>query len=122
VHISAYDALHPTRAGQSLVAGMFCKVIIPGKIAKNVVEIPMESVSFSKDDAGFRTVYLAKESPDDGRLRLTTAKVRESHIAGESIFLKDGLDTGDQIVTTRLINPLANSLLNTNSFDGTETD
>ena len=122
VRIPAQSALKPTRGSQSLVEGMFCKVTIPGKIAERVVELPLESVSFSKDNEGYRTAYLARESADDGQLRLVSVKVRESHIAGESIFINEGLNEGDQVITTRLINPLANSLLNTEQFDATETD
>ncbi|MFP6597414.1 MAG: hypothetical protein VCC01_08155, partial [Candidatus Hydrogenedentota bacterium] len=101
---------------------MFCKVTIQGKIARNVVELPSESVGFEIDQDGYKTVYVAVESPDDGQLRLTTKKVRESHITEDSIFVSEGLLEGDLVVLTRLINPLSNSLLNTTQYDSTETD
>lgn len=122
VRVTAKNALNPPKGAQSLVEGMFCTIIIPGKTAKNVVELPIECVSFATDREGYHTVYLAKESPDDGKLRLTTAKVRESHKTDDSIFISEGLHEGDKIITTRLINPLANSLLNTNRFESRETD
>lgn len=119
--ITAQDANRPTKGDQPLVEGMFCKVAIPGKTAHNVVEVPLECVSFSRDDEGYRTVYVAKTT-EDGRFRLGSIKVRESHIAGESIFLSEGIDEGTMIVTTRLINPLSNSLLNTQAIPSAETD
>lgn len=122
VRIPAENAMNPIEGTQPLVEGMFCKISIPGAVAKNVVEVPIESVSFAQDSNGFRDVYIAKESPDDGKLRLETIKVRESHIAGEYIYLSEGLTDGDVIITTRLINPLAKSLLNVNSTKSLETD
>ena len=122
VRIPAENAMNPIEGTQPLVEGMFCKISIPGAVAKNVVEVPIESVSFAQDSNGFRDVYIAKESPDDGKLRLETIKVRESHIAGEYIYLSEGLTDGDVIITTRLINPLAKSLLNVNSTNSLETD
>ena len=122
IRIPARKALNPISGTQSLVEGMFCKVTIPGKIARNVVELPSESVGFEIDKDGYKTVYVAVESPDDGQLRLTTKKVRESHITEDSIFVSEGLLEGDLVVLTRLINPLPNSLLNTTQYDSTETD
>jgi RND family efflux transporter MFP subunit len=122
VRIAAQNALNPTEGEQSLVEGMFCRIIIPGKTAEHVVELPIECVSFAKDSEGYQTVFLAKESPDDGKLRLAKVKVLESHKTKQSIYISDGLREGDRIVTTRLINPLANSLLNTDGFESMETD
>lgn len=108
--VSAEESSHPVKGNQPLVEGMFCKVEIPGKMAHNVVEVPIESVSFSKDDEGYRTVFIAKDN-GSGELRLNRVRVLESHQDGKSIFLKEGIEPGMQIITTRLINPLANSLL-----------
>ena len=120
--VSADQANTPLKGDQPLVEGMFCKVTIPGKMAKDVVQVPLESVSFSKDDDGYRTIFVARET-DTGEMRLDTARVLESHQDGKSIFLKDGIDPGTLIVTTRLINPLANSLLSIEESDPvTETD
>lgn len=121
VGVPAENANRPTKGNQPLVEGMFCKVRIPGKIAHNVVQVPLESVSFSRDDEGYRSMFIAKEA-EDGNLRLDSIRVRESHIDGESIFISEGLEEGTKIVTTRLINPLANSLLNTETLSATETD
>ncbi|MFP6581797.1 MAG: hypothetical protein VCD00_04505 [Candidatus Hydrogenedentota bacterium] len=119
--VTAQDANRPTSGDQPLVEGMFCKIAIPGKTAHNVVEVPLECVSFSRDDEGYRSVFVAKTA-EDGRFRLDSIRVRESHIAGESIFLSEGIDEGTMIVTTRLINPLPNSLLNTQVIPSAETD
>lgn len=108
--VSAKQATHPVKGNQPLVEGMFCKVTIPGKMAKNVVELPLEAVSFSKDDEGYRSVYIARET-ESGDMRLATVRVLESHQDGESMFIKEGIEPGMLVITTRLINPLANSLL-----------
>jgi hypothetical protein len=38
-------------------------------------------------------------------------KVKESHVAGDDIFIAEGLNPGDRVITTRLVSPLESSLL-----------
>jgi len=121
--ITAEQAIAPIQGNLPLVEGMFCKISIPGKIAPQVVQIPVESVSFNQDDNGYRTAFIAKEDPKSPeKLRLTKVKVLESHIKDESIFISKGLSEGDLIVVTRLINPLKESLLATTVIDVMEAD
>lgn len=122
VRIDARNAVNPLRGTQPLVEGMFCTITIPGKIAHNVFELPSESVGFEKDENGYNSLFLAKKNPEDGQLRLTTIKVLISHKTKEFIFIGEGLSEGDLVVTTRLINPLPNSLLQTNQYDDVDTD
>lgn len=82
-----------------LVEGMFCTVEIPGRTISNVYRLPAGTVSFN------RTVYAAV----DGRLR--TVPVEIAHETPEAVFVSGGLAAGDVIVTTRLVDPLENSLL-----------
>ena len=82
-----------------LVEGMFCSVKIPGKILHNVIQLPRQAVSFEN------TVYLAVSN------RLKTVPVKVARIEGENAYVADGLNTGDMVVITRLIDPLENTLL-----------
>ncbi len=82
-----------------LVEGMFCSVTIPGKTMRQVYRLPRWSVSF-KD-----TLYLEVKG------RLKTVPVIVSRIQGDEAFVSGGLNEGDNVITTRLINPLENSLL-----------
>ena len=82
-----------------LVEGMFCSVIIPAKIMQQVFRLPRWAVGFNN------TVFLSK----DGRLK--TVPVTVSRIQADEVFVSGGLKTGDNVITTRLINPLENSQL-----------
>lgn len=82
-----------------LVDGMFCSVKIPGKILHNVIQLPRQAVSFEN------TVYLAVNS------RLKTKSVKVARVEGEIAYVADGLNAGDMVVITRLIDPLENTLL-----------
>ena len=82
-----------------LVEGMFCSVEIPGRILKNVFRIPRWAVSFDN------TVYVSKNN------RLKTVPVTVARIQGEETIVSDGLQPGDRIITTRIIDPMENALL-----------
>ena len=90
-----------------LADGMFCAVHIPGKSMKNVFRLPRWAVSFEG------TVYLAEES------RLKTRRVTVVRTQGETTFVSRGLAPGDEVITTRLVDPLENSLLKIKSQDKT---
>jgi len=82
-----------------LVEGMFCSVKIPGRTLYNVFKLPRQAVSFEN------TVYLVVGS------RLKTVPVKVARIEGENAYVSAGLNAGDTVVVTRLIDPLENSLL-----------
>ncbi len=82
-----------------LVAGMFCSVEIPGKTLTGVFSLPRWSVTFDKK------VYLVKDD------RLVTVVVETAGSSGEEIYISSGLSEGDRVITTRLINPLEQSLV-----------
>ena len=82
-----------------LVEGMFCSVEIPGRAMKNVFKLPRWAVSFSN------TVYVVKNN------RLQTVPVTVIRSQGELTFISKGLTEGDRVITTRLVDPLENSLL-----------
>ncbi len=74
------------------------------------MKLPAEAVGFDLESSGFRTVYVA--APAAGQtLRLKTVKVRESHVDGEFVYIAEGIEEGDLVVTTRLVNPMENILL-----------
>ncbi len=87
------------KAAMPLVAGMFCRVLIPGGSMQQVVELPRWAVSFEN------TVYLIRDG------RLATVPVVVARVQGNKSFISAGLKDGDQVVTTRLVNPLERSLV-----------
>lgn len=82
-----------------LVEGMFCEVKIPGRSLENVYRLPRQAVSFDN------SVYL---SVDD---HLQTLPVQVARVEGEFVYVSGGLKAGDRVITTRLIDPLENTLL-----------
>ena len=84
--------------------------------------MPAEAVSFDREASGYRTVYVAVKDPETVELRLKSKPVKESHIEGEFVYLAEGLDEGDLVITTRLINPLENTLLDVEDPLPQETD
>lgn len=111
VRVKGEEAKAPHAGRLPLVEGMFCRVQIPGRTASHVVKVPAEAVNFDRDASGFRTVYIATYDKENDQYRLVTRHVQESHIEGDYIYIADGLEEGDLVITTRLINPLENSLL-----------
>lgn len=81
-----------------LVQGMFCQVKIPGKILSRVYRLPDTAVSFEG------TVYIAENS------RLKSVLVERLYIQGDEVIVR-GLNPECVVITTRLINPIENSLL-----------
>ncbi|MCP3951054.1 MAG: hypothetical protein GY697_02365 [Desulfobacterales bacterium] len=82
-----------------LVEGMFCSVEIPGRPMVNVIKLPRRAVSFNN------TVYIVKDN------RLKTVPVTVIRTQADQTFISAGLAEGDRVITTRLVDPLENSLL-----------
>jgi RND family efflux transporter MFP subunit len=99
IRIEADSALPDNPQGLPLVEGMFCTVEIPGKILTPVFQLPTWAVSFEN------TVFIARNN------RLKTIPVRVSRKEGERTLIANGLEEGDIVITTRLVDPLENSLL-----------
>lgn len=88
------------RAGKlPLVEGMFCAVKIPGRTMQDVVRIPRSAVSPDQ------TAYLIVNN------RLKSTPVKVIRVEGDQAFISGAINPGDLIITTRLINPLENSLV-----------
>ena len=100
VRIDAEHATKDNKSGFPLVEGMFCSVRIPGKILEDVIRLPRPAVSYTN------TVFTAVDN------RLKTVPVTVEYIEGGYAYISDGLNHGDLVVTTRLIDPLENALLN----------
>ena len=122
VRVTGADAVSPIAGSLPLVEGMFCRAIIPGKTVEHVVKVPAEAVSFDREASGYRTVYIAVKDPETGEHRLESRPVKESHISGEFVYLSDGLAEGELVITTRLINPFENILLEIEEPLPEETD
>jgi RND family efflux transporter MFP subunit len=100
VRISGEAAGNNGSSTLPLVEGMFCQVDIPGQIMKQVVRLPRQAVSFENK------AYLATAEN-----RLKTVAVTVARIEGEHVYVSQGIDPGDRVIVTRLIDPLENSLL-----------
>ncbi|MEA1948999.1 MAG: efflux RND transporter periplasmic adaptor subunit [Thermodesulfobacteriota bacterium] len=99
VRFDAETALKKKPRSLPLVEGMFCSVKIPGRTLHNVFRLPRQAVSFEN------TVYIAVDN------RLKTIPVKVARVEGENAYVTNGLNAGDMVVTTRLIDPLENALL-----------
>lgn len=99
IRIPAEEALSRGSGDLPLVEGMFCKVSIPGKTLQGVMRLPRWAVSMNG------TVYVAREG------RLETVDVTLARIQGDEALISGGLEPGDLVITTRLTDPLENSLL-----------
>jgi RND family efflux transporter MFP subunit len=99
VRISGTEALSINHGSLPLVEGMFCSVEIPGKKLENVYKVPRWAVSFEN------TVYLAV----DGKLKTVPVEIVRSQ--GEDAYISEGINPGDRVIITRLINPMENTKL-----------
>ena len=99
VRFDAETDLKKNPQSMPLVEGMFCSVKIPGRILHNVFRLPRQAVSFEN------TVHIAVKG------RLKTLPVKLLRVEGENAYVAGGIDTGDMVVTTRLVDPLENALL-----------
>jgi len=99
VRVDAETATKKNPRSLPLVEGMFCSVKIPGRILHRIFRLPRQAVSFEN------TVYTAVDN------RLRTVSVEVVRIDGEYAYVAQGLNVGDTVVTTRLIDPLENALL-----------
>jgi RND family efflux transporter MFP subunit len=82
-----------------LVDGMFCRVSIPGKQLENVFKLPSWLLGYGN------TVYKSVDN------RLVTTAVNVIRSEGDSVYISGGLEKGDVVITSRLANPMENSLL-----------
>jgi len=99
VRVKTHSPQKDTSDSLPLVEGMFCEVTIPGRMLPQVYQIPRKAVTLDQ------TVYLSESS------RLKTVPVNVVRYNSESAIVDQGLSDGDQVITTRLVDPLENSLL-----------
>ena len=105
VRITAREAM--AKNSFPLVAGMFCSISIPGKTLTRVIPLPRWAVTFEN------TVYAVQ----DGRLK--TLHVTVARTQGEETYVSHGIEPGQEIIVTRLVDPLENCLLDiVSSGDG----
>ncbi len=99
VRINGSDIVSQDPDRLPLVEGMFCTIRIPGKTLTGVFKIPRQAVSFEN------TVFVVVDH------RLKTVAVTVSHSDDEFIYVSGGLENGATLITTRLVDPLENSLI-----------
>jgi len=85
--------------GLPLVEGMYCKVTIPGSPLEKVFAVPDSAITV--DGA----VYCVNER------RLESRPVQIVRRTEGMAYIRDGLSPGDQVITTRLVNPLERTLV-----------
>lgn len=81
-----------------LVEGMFCRVEIPGRTMQEVYRLPRWAVTFEGK------THIAQD------LRLQARDVEVVRTQGDDVFVR-GLQPGDQVIVTRLSNPIPNTRL-----------
>lgn len=84
-----------SRPGPPLVEGMFCRARVRGKILHGVFRVPRSAVA---DDG---TAYF----DDGGKLARRTLDVVRTE--GDVVFVSGGLSDGDELILTRLLQPVA---------------
>ena len=99
IRINGAEALSINHGSLPLVEGMFCSVEIPGKILENVYKVPRWAVSFEN------TVYVAVDD------RLKTIPVEVARSQGDEAYISQGLNPGDRVIITRVIDPMENTKL-----------
>lgn len=97
VRVSAADAHGGDRA--PLVAGMFCEARIPGREIEDVYRLPQSVLTLD------RTVRVARGD------RLASVPVEVLRQEDGLMYVRAELNDADRIITTRLVNPVENSLL-----------
>ncbi len=100
VRVNAQSAMGRDHRSLPLVEGMFCTVDIPGWTMRDVYRLPRQAVTFENK------AYLVNA---DNRLK--TVDVRVERIEGEYVYVGQGINPGDTVILTRLIDPLENALL-----------
>lgn len=85
--------------GLPLVEGMFCEVEIPGRRLEKAIPVPRAAVSFKN------TVFTVKDN------RLKTVAVEVARVDNDNAYITGGISRGDRVITTRLVDPLENALL-----------
>jgi len=88
-----------TSGSLPLAEGMFCRVEIPGRQLRSVFRVPRQSVTYEQE------LYAARSN------RLATVRVRVEYVDDSYSYISRGIDEGDRIVTTRLVDPLEGSLI-----------
>ncbi len=104
VRVPASQAAPEGSVGLPLVEGMFCKVDIPGRVMENVYRMPRWAVTFEGE------IY-AVVRDEEGAPRLSRRDVEVVRTQNEETFVRGGVRPGDLVITTRLVNPLPDSLL-----------
>jgi len=99
LRVDAAHALSVTGDPMPLLEGMFCEVEIPGRVMASVYRVPRSAVDFTG------AVYVANDN------RLRTVAVDLTHEQAGAAFVSSGLNPGDLVIVTRLVNPLENCLL-----------
>ncbi|MFP4475626.1 MAG: efflux RND transporter periplasmic adaptor subunit [Desulfatibacillaceae bacterium] len=99
VRLPAERALSVDEDSLPLVAGMFCRVEVPGRDLDDVIPVPIRAVT--QDDE----VYVSREG------RLITVPVEIARTQKGYSYVSSGLDAGETVIVTRLVDPLEETLL-----------
>ena len=103
VRIRGDEVAADTGGGLPLVEGMHCEVVIPGRTLEDVYRLPQGTVTVDN------SVHLAVDD------RLVTRSVSVVRGDDDYVYVSDGLEPNDQVIATRLVNPLEGVLLDTSA-------
>jgi RND family efflux transporter MFP subunit len=99
VRVTDSEGTHDGVGHLPLVEGMFSIVEIPGRVLNGVVRLPRYAVTHEN------TVYAARGG------RLKTLPVTVVRNQGEEAIISSGLAPGEEVIVTRLVEPMENALL-----------
>ncbi len=99
VRVSAADSRGDSNNRAPLVAGMFCEARIPGREISGVFRLPQGVLTLD------RTVRVARAG------RLTNVPVEVLRQEEGEMYVRAELAPDDRVITTRLVNPVENTLL-----------
>jgi RND family efflux transporter MFP subunit len=99
VRLDAGQKTEQSQTSFPIVAGMFCRVSIPGETLERVFRLPRQAVSFDN------TVHLVV----DGRLKSVTVSLASAD--DRFALVSGGLNPRDHVIVSPLADPLENSLV-----------
>ncbi len=110
VRIDTAEDAHISGISTPLAEGMFCRVDIPGKTLRNVIRLPRLAVNSDQ------TVCIARDN------HLRTIPVQILWERGNHVYIGKGLNNGDRVIVSRLVNPIEHTkleIISTNKGAGT---
>ena len=88
--------------GEPLVVGLYVELSIQGGLIQNVIQVPTQSLRAGNE------VFVLSEN---GLLEIRQVEV--AYLSSERVFLKSGVRSGENVITSAIRNPITGMRLNT---------